>query len=335
MREKIHGSPAPDVEEGTDELLRMLREMLSIRAFETAAFGAARRGEIHGSVHPCIGQEAVAVGICEGMLPGDLLTTTHRGHGHCLARGMDPGRMMAELFGKRDGYCGGKGGSMHLADVGLGVLGADAIVGGGVPVAVGAATAVKLEGKGRAVVTFFGDGAVNQGVIYESLNFAAVHALPVVFVCENNFWSITTPSSTTTSGDGFATRARSFGLGSQVIDGNDVRTVAAAAEEAFHHARTGLGPVALECQTYRWTTHAHFKIEENRPEEEVAEWMRRDPIMRARKYLEELGGLTETEFESLAAVADEEAANALNFARQSPYPNPTSAYDDVLDVAWT
>ena len=233
----------------------MLRSMQTIRRFEERASDDYQAGAIYGVVHCYIGEEAVAVGVCAALNRGDQIISTHRGHGHCLAKGADLNRMMAELYGRQTGYCKGKGGSMHIADFSIGMLGANGIVAGGIPIVTGAGLAAQLEGKGRVAVSFFGDGASNAGPFHESINIAATWKLPMLYVCENNLYSAGTLAAETLALSDVAARAAGYGIPGVVVDGNDVMAVYEAAEAAVNRARAGQGPTLIECKTYRWRGH--------------------------------------------------------------------------------
>ncbi|PYC78895.1 pyruvate dehydrogenase [Streptomyces tateyamensis] len=255
--------------------------MRLIREFETRALALVREGLIVGGTHPYTGQEAVAVGVCAALRTGDQLTSTHRGHGHVLAKGADPGRLLAELLGRENGLNHGRGGSMHAADLSLGILGANGMVGAGAPIAVGAAWAAGRRGRDTVVAAFFGDGALNQGVLLESLNLAAIWRVPVVFVCENNGYATTLPASAGVAGSAVG-RAAAFGIPAETVDGMDVAAVAAAAGRAAARARAGQGPSFLECRTYRF--EGHHTVERRmklsyRDAAEVAAWRARDPLL--------------------------------------------------------
>ncbi|MEU1422244.1 thiamine pyrophosphate-dependent dehydrogenase E1 component subunit alpha [Kitasatospora sp. NPDC005751] len=303
-----------------EQRYRMLR---LIRGFEEQALTLVRSGVITGGIHPYIGQEAVAVGVCAALGPGDRLTSTHRGHGHVLARGVDPRRLLAELAGRVDGLNRGRGGSMHAADLSLGILGANGIVGAGAPIAVGAAWAARQAGDDRVAVSFFGDGALNQGVLLESFNLAAMWRLPVVFVCENNGYATTLPAATAVAGSAVG-RAAAFGIPAVTVDGMDTEAVRAAAEEAVARARSGGGPGFLECRTYRFEGHhtmeRRMKLRYRTPEE-VADWRARDPLPRAAAAIGEVRAA-----ELDASVAAELAA-AEQFALASELPDPEGALD--------
>ena len=304
------------------------RAMLLVRTFEEAILGLNRAGLVAGTAHLYIGMEAIAVGVCSTMEEGDLLTSTHRGHGHALARGLDPGRMMAEILGRADGYCRGKGGSMHITDVSKGMLGSDGIVGGGIPIAVGAALGVRLKKQPSVVFCFFGEGAGNQGSFHEALNFAAIHKLPVVFVCENNLWALSAPFEETTAGHSVAGRAAAYGIPGERVDGNDVEAVYVAAKKAGERARSGDGPTLLECLSYRRQGHSVFTREEIRPADEMDLWSRRDPIQRHRERL--LASIcSAAQLESMEAEVRRTIDTAMEFAKNSPVPDPATAFEDV------
>jgi acetoin:2,6-dichlorophenolindophenol oxidoreductase subunit alpha len=301
------------------------RQMCLIRAFEQALQHLNKAGLVCGTAHLYIGMEAIAVGACAAMNDGDLLTSTHRGHGHCLARGLDAGRMMAEILGRVDGYCGGKGGSMHIADISRGMLGADGIVGGGIPIAVGAALGLRLKNSRSVVVCFFGEGASNQGSFHEALNLAAVQRLPVVFVCENNLWALSAPFAEVTAGGSVAKRSAAYGIFGACVDGNDVDAVFTAVSQAANRARSGSGPSLLECETYRWEGHSVFTRQEIRRQEEIQMWKDRDSIRRYRSKLIDSGTSVKTLDEIDSQVATQ-ISEAVDFAKNSPTPEPERAF---------
>jgi acetoin:2,6-dichlorophenolindophenol oxidoreductase subunit alpha len=307
--------------------LELYRRMLAIRRFEEAAYRAYEQGEIAGTVHVSIGQEAVAVGVISALEPEDVAFSHHRAHGHALAKGVDPRKLMAELFGRSDGVSRGKGGSMHITDVDRGFLGSLAVVGGSLPVAVGAALASRLLEQDRVSVVFFGDGAINQGVLYESLNLAAIWSLPVLFVCENNGYAISVRSDYATGGEGLSERARAFGLSASTVDGQSLLAVREAASEAADRCRSGR-PVLLECRTYRFMGHSRGDPPHGiyRSEEELSEWLTRDPL---EVYSRDVQLSAEECSESDRAVAGL-IDDALAFARSSPAPGA----DDVLADVW-
>lgn len=314
---------------GRNEAVAMYRRMLVIRKFEERAAQCFAAGEIPGFIHLCIGQEASAVGACAPLRTEDLVASNHRGHGHCLAKGADPGLLMAELFGRLTGYCRGKGGSMHLCHVPLGILGTNGVVGAGVPIAVGTALAAQLRGTGQVTVAFFGDGAINTGAVHEGLNLASVWGLPVVFVCENNLYAEFTPQPMHSKEASIAARASGYGLPSVVVDGNDVLAVHAAAVEAIERARRGGGPTLLETLTYRYRGHHEGDPMAYRTKDELEQWRARDPIPRFRAWLLGQGHLDERHDTALVAEVESAIEAATEFARQSPWPAPEQALDDV------
>jgi TPP-dependent pyruvate/acetoin dehydrogenase alpha subunit len=303
--------------------------MTLIREFETLVAELYRSAAIPGFVHTSLGQEAVAAGVCGALTTADWMTTTHRGHGHVLAKGADVNAMMAELFGRSSGLCGGKGGSMHVADPALGILGANAIVGAGIPLAVGAGLSSKLLDQGRVAVAFFGEGAVNQGAFHEAVNLAAIWDLPVVFVCENNLYSEFTDSSTTSRVPSAAARAGTYGIAAESVDGNDVLAVHAAAIKAVGACRAGKGPLLIEAMTYRWHGHYEGDAQRYKPDDEAEGWRRRDPLERARERLR-AEGVREDE---IAAVTEDAAAmvtQAAELARAAADPEEAEAYRHVF-----
>ncbi|MGH7070129.1 MAG: thiamine pyrophosphate-dependent dehydrogenase E1 component subunit alpha [Acetobacteraceae bacterium] len=302
-----------------------LRKMLLIRRFEESAEQAYMRGAIHGTMHLSIGQEASAVGICIALRPSDYITSTHRGHGHCIAKGADPRLMFAELFGKEAGYCRGRGGSMHIADVGSGNLGANGIVGGGLPIATGAALSIKRQKRDDVAVCFFGDGASNEGVFHETLNMASLWRLPVIFVCENNKYGMSVSTERSMAAHHVADRASAYLMPGQRVDGNDLFAVYAAAEEAVLRARAGGGPSLIECETYRIRGHSRSDRNRYRTKEEIEQWRARDPIARLEAHLRDTGMLTAEEIAALHRSVEAEIAAALAFAAETPPPRA----DDV------
>lgn len=312
-----------------DLALDLYRKMRLIRRFEERVVELVNANEIPGIAHEYIGQEAVAVGVCAALRPDDAVTSTHRGHGHLIAKGADIRRMMAELMGRETGYNKGRGGSMHIADVALGVYGANGIVGAGCPMACGVAYVFRQTGD-RVVVSFFGDGAMNQGVVHESLNLAAILDLPVLFVCENNFYAITTPLRAVTRNELWR-RAEAYGMPARPVDGMDVEAVFLAAAEAVARARAGHGPTFLECRTYRYSGHytaeRHLPHLRYRPQEEVEQWRQRDPVLTWRKRLLDNGLATEQQVAALDQAVEEAVEEAVEFARASPWPDPATALD--------
>lgn len=302
-----------------------LRKMLLIRKFEEGAEDSYTRGLIHGTMHLSIGQEASAVGSCMSLSDDDKITSTHRGHGHCVAKGADLGRMFAEFFGKEDGYCRGRGGSMHIADVEKGNLGANGIVGGGLPIAVGAALSAKRLNTGAVTVCFFGDGANNEGAFHEALNMAAVWKLPVVFVCENNRYGMSTSTERSTAVKNIADRAVAYNMPGVTVDGNDFSAVTEAVDTAVAHARAGNGPSLVENLTYRWRGHSKSDRNRYRTKEEIADWMSRDPILQMSALLVEHKVLTEADVAALETETEQVIADAIAFANASPAPTAAEA----------
>jgi pyruvate dehydrogenase E1 component alpha subunit len=305
------------------ETLRSLhRTMLTIRLFEQRVSREFRTGQIPGFVHMYIGEEAVAAGVCANLDESDYVTSTHRGHGHCIAKGCDLGAMMAEIYGRVDGLCKGRGGSMHIADFSRGMLGANAIVGGGIALATGAGLAASVRGSGQVAVAFFGDGAVNQGVLHESLNLAAIWKLPVLYVCENNGFAESTPAAYATSVPDVAQRAAGYGIPGVIADGADVLEVYAAAREAVRRARAGEGPTLLEVKTHRFMGHFEGDPDRYRDEAEREQTRGKDAIaaLRGRLLAERLVG--EAELEQLHAELEAAVSAAVEFAQASPVPDP-------------
>jgi TPP-dependent pyruvate/acetoin dehydrogenase alpha subunit len=309
----------------------LFASMALIRAFETRVAELYRAGEIPGFVHTSLGQEAVAAGVGLALRPDDYLATTHRGHGHCLAKGVDVDGMMAELFAKATGLCHGKGGSMHVADPRLGVLGANAIVGASLPLAVGAALSSKLRRQDRVAVAFFGEGAVNQGMFHEGVNLAAVWDAPVLFVCENNVYAEFTDSRTMSRVPRVADRASAYGVAASTIDGNDVEAVHEAAREAIDRCRTGRGPFLLEAETYRWHGHYEGDAQPYKPAEESEAWRALDPLGIAEGRLRERGEASAEQLEAVHVRARERVEAAVEGARAAPPPAPEEAYANVFD----
>jgi TPP-dependent pyruvate/acetoin dehydrogenase alpha subunit len=304
--------------------------VVRIRRFEERVQKVFRKGRIPGIVHLYIGQEAVAAGVCANLRDDDYITSTHRGHGHCVAKGAAFDRMLAELYGRLDGLCKGKGGSMHVADFERGILGACGIVGGGIPIATGAGLAAKLSGSDRVAVSFFSDGASNEGTFHESLNLAAVWKLPVVYVCENNLYAEFHPASRTTSVVDIADRAHGYGIPGEVVDGMDPAAVYEAAGRAVKRAREGLGPTLMECKTYRFEGHsdgeqAYLGGQTYRSEDEVAEWRERDPLDAIVQLGLQTGCFTQDDLARLEEETRLELDAAVAFAEASPEPTAEDA----------
>jgi TPP-dependent pyruvate/acetoin dehydrogenase alpha subunit len=310
--------------------LRRYARMALIRAFELRVSELYRDGEIPGFVHTSLGQEAVAVGVCDALREDDYIATTHRGHGHCLAKGADPDGMMAELFAKRTGLCHGKGGSMHVADPRRGILGANAIVGASIPLAVGAGLSSKLLAQGRVAVAFLGEGAVNQGAFHEAANLAAIWDLPVLLVCENNLYSEFSDSRRMARITSVAERAAAYGIEAHVIDGNDVEAVRTAASSAVSACRAGTGPVLLEAQTYRWHGHYEGDAQPYKPPDEVAAWKARDPLELAAAAIRDAAGASAEDLERIREQAAATVDQAVARARDAAAPDLQEAYEHVL-----
>lgn len=311
-------------------LLEMQRRMLRIRAFDERASKMVKRGHIPGTVHTSIGQEAQVVGATMALGAGDYMTGNHRSHGHPIGKGSPLGPLMAELQGKTAGVCKGKGGSLHLADFAVGSLGESGIVGSSIPIAMGAALSSQVLGTGAVALAFFGDGAANQGVLYESMNMSGVWRLPVIFLCENNQYALSTPAHTVTSGV-IAERAAGFGLpGIRVEDGQDVLAVHAAVATAVKRARRGEGPTLVEVITYRYNEHSEgLRLgTDYRPVDEREAWLKKDPIVLFRERLIAAGHSVE-ELEALEVAIVAEVDEAVRFAEASPYPDPAAAFDDL------
>jgi pyruvate dehydrogenase E1 component alpha subunit len=301
-------------------LHRALRQMLLIRRFEESAEEAYMRGQIHGTMHLSIGQEASAVGVCLALRDGDYITSTHRGHGHCIAKGADPKLMFAEFFGKETGYCRGRGGSMHIADVESGNLGANGIVGGGLPIAVGAALTIRQRKSKEVAVCFFGDGASNEGAFHEALNMAALWHLPVIFVCENNKYGMSTSTERSMSVANVADRASAYGMPGVIVDGNSVAEVNEAALVAVERARAGEGPTLIECKTYRIRGHSRSDRNRYRTKEEIESWQARDPIALFEAELRKRGRMDDAAIATIRDEVEREIAAGLEFAVASPTP---------------
>jgi TPP-dependent pyruvate/acetoin dehydrogenase alpha subunit len=313
--------------EDGDRLLERYRTMARIRAFEEAVGERFRGGDIHGFVHTSIGQEAAAVGVCATLRDGDYLTTTHRGHGHCIAKGADATAMMAELFGRETGTCHGRGGSMHLAQADLGILGANGIVGAGIPIAVGGGLAAQAAGQGAVAVAFFGEGAVHSGAFHEAVGLAVAWQVPVIFACENNHYAEFTSSHGAWGSPRLVDRAGSYGLPAITVDGNDVLGVEQSLEPLVAAARGGEGPSFVELVTYRMGGHYEGDATPYREDEEVTRWRAADPLTRARLALGALGRIDEAD--AIDADAHDEIAAAVSEALQAPYPDPSTVLEHV------
>jgi acetoin:2,6-dichlorophenolindophenol oxidoreductase subunit alpha len=304
-----------------DDARRVLATMWAIRRFEEAVDEMFARGMLYGTMHLSIGQEASATGACLALRDDDVITSTHRGHGHCIAKGADLGRMMAELLARDTGYCRGRGGSMHIADVSKGNLGANGIVAGGIPIAVGAGLALKLQGTDKVALSFFGDGATSEGAFHESVNLAAIWDLPVVFVCENNHYGMSMSVAEVSRLERVAERAAGYGIPGVTVDGNDVQEVYRAASEAVAHARAGRGPTLIEAITYRWKGHSKSDQNLYRTREEIESWRRRDPIDRFEQAVLEARTLDEAEVQKIRDQARGAVRDAVRTGQAGPPPS--------------
>lgn len=306
-----------------------LESLLAIRFFEEAVDGLFARGLMHGTMHLSIGQEAVATGVCAALRKTDFITSTHRGHSHCIAKGADLTRMMAELLAKQTGYCRGRGGSMHIADVETGNLGANGIVAGGIPIAAGAALAQKMRGLENVVVSFFGDGATNEGAFHEALNLAAVWELPVVFVCENNKYGMSNSTEKSMKIENISQRGAAYGIPGVTVDGNDVDEVYEAAKVAVDRARAGQGPTLIECLTYRHKGHSKSDKNLYRTKEEIEEWKIKDPIGRFETKLVDAGTLTQAEVDEVSETVRNAVRTAIQDASNAPDSDPGELLSSV------
>ena len=315
-------------------LVEMLRKMILIREFDLLAIELRKAKKIYGALHPYVGEEAVAVGVCAALAPTDRITSTHRGHGHCIAKGADINRMMAELFGRADGYCKGKGGSMHIADFAIGMLGANGIVAGGMPIACGAALAAQMEDRGGVAVCFFGDGATGEGEFHETLNISSIWKLPLIFVCENNRYGAGNAVESVRRVTDIELHAPAYGLPGVAVDGNDVLAVRDAAAQAVARAQRGDGPTLLHCKTFRSLFHAMRDVPppETRAPELLAQWKARDhdPVAR---FEDVLIGQRLVAAADVAAIRDQvkrDLEAAVEFAEKSPYPDPNDLLVDMF-----
>jgi len=313
-----------------EQLIDLYRTMVRIRRFEERVCDEFAAGKIVGFVHSSIGQEAAAVGSCTTLRDDDYITSNHRGHGHIIAKGAKTERMMAELFGKKTGYCKGKGGSMHIADVSVGILGATGIVGAGITIAAGVGLSAKMRGTDQVVISFFGDGASNTVKFHEGINMASIWKLPVIYLCENNQYAISVPQSYHQNIADIADRATAYGIPGVVVDGNDVIAVYEAVTEAVARARRGEGPTIVECKTYRHKGHFEGDPTPYRTKEEVDEWKKKDPISKFKDKLTEMGVLAEKQVDEIDREAREEVDRAVKFAEESPWPDPAETLEDVF-----
>ncbi len=310
-----------------DKVLPLYRDMLRIRGFEGKATKLYEQGVLPGFLHSSVGQEAVPVGVSAHLDKDDYITSNHRGHGHVLAKGMEPERMFAELYARTTGYNSGRGGSMHIMDFSLGIVGANGIVGAGVPIATGAGISFQVNGTKQVAVSYFGDGAVNSGAFHEGLNLAAIWSLPVVFVCENNFYAESVPQSYAAK-VGIAERAAAYGIPGVRVDGNDLFAVYDAAKAAVARARKGEGPTLIECQTFRWSGHFVGDPGVYRTKEEVEAWRLKDPLPRVHSWLEQ-HGVTAADLDTMEAAVADEMDRAAERGAAGPRPDPQAATDNV------
>jgi pyruvate dehydrogenase E1 component alpha subunit len=313
-----------------ERLVEIYKTMVNIRNFELKAYSFFEENKLRGSVHLYVGQEAIAATVCSLLRDSDYITSTHRGHGHCIAKGASLDKSMAELMGKETGYCKGRSGSMHIADFSKGNLGANAIVGGGIAIAVGAALAARMKGTDQVAVSFFGDGASNIGVCHEAMNMAGLWKLPVIFVCENNLYGMSVPLHESTSVKDISVRAGGYNMPGYTVDGNDVFAVNEAMEKALKRARSGEGPSLIECKTYRWFGHWTGDPQNYRTREEVEEWKEKCPVKRLREYLISKKILTEDEISEIEAESQREVEEAAKFALDSPEPDTSRVLEDVF-----
>jgi TPP-dependent pyruvate/acetoin dehydrogenase alpha subunit len=310
-------------------MLALMRHMLRIRTFEMQVRKLYMAGQVPGLTHLCAGQEATAVGVCAQLRDSDYIASNHRGHGHCLAKGAEPGALLAEIMGRSAGICGGRGGSLHVFDPAHGNLGTNGIVGGGVPLAAGAAMAIKARGEDGLAVCFFGDGALNQGLVYECMNMASIWRLPVIFICENNGFGEYTASADVTAGTDPLARPAAFDVAAEVVDGMNVLEVAAAFARAARRARAGEGPSFLMCHTYRYEGHHVSDKQSYKSQAEIDEWRAKDPIERHGKYLVESGLASQGDIDALRSDVEREIADAVNFAKASSEPDVATLQEFV------
>ena len=314
----------------SNKLIQMYTTMVRIRQFEDRVYLLFLEGEMPGTIHLYQGQEAVAAGVCANLSKEDLITSTHRPHGHAIAKGVSLRSLMAELFAKKTGCCEAKGGSMHMGDMDVGMLPAIAIVAGGIPIATGLALASKMMSLNRVAVSFFGDGATNEGAFHEAVNMGAIWNLPIVYVCENNLYGASTHQSKVMKIKNVAERASSYGIPGKIADGNDILSVYQAAKEAISRAREGKGPTLLECKTYRRGGHSRSDACKYRLKEEEKVWLAKDPIPQARKKLIQMGILTEKSAKEIEEKVRKEIEDAIEYARKSPSPEPEDTLVNVF-----
>jgi len=313
-----------------EEAAKLLRQMYQIRFFEDKIMELLGQNMIDGGSHLYAGEEAVAVGSCAGIRPDDWIASTHRGHGHAIAKGGQISELMAEIFGKVTGCCKGKGGSLHLCDPNTGNLGATGIVGANIPIAVGAALALKKDKKDSVVLCYFGDGAINQGVFHESMNMAAVWKLPVVFICENNLYGMSGAVSRVTTTNDLYTRSSAYGVPGEAVDGMDVLAVKEIVMKYAERARKGEGPSLIECKTYRYYGHSRSDPRAYRTKDEEKEWQGKDPIPKFRAKVIPAGIMSEAECDDVRAEVKQEIEDAVRFAINSPWPKPEEVMEDLF-----
>jgi TPP-dependent pyruvate/acetoin dehydrogenase alpha subunit len=312
-----------------DTALHYLLQMCQIRAFEEQAEQSYMAGKVHGTMHLSIGQEASAVGSLAALQPTDYILSNHRGHGHCIAKGADLNIMMAEFYGKANGYCRGRGGSMHIADVASGNLGANGVVGGGIPMAVGVGLGLKMQKGGKILMSFFGDGAASSGAFHESMELSVLYQVPVVYVCENNQYAMSFPVNRWTTSQRLASFAACYGMPGKAVDGNDLLAVLKDVNEAVQYTRSGQGPSLVVCDTYRWRGHSKSDRNRYRTQEEIDDWKAKDPIERFIKYTMNKKILTENEIEKVKAQARDDIEKARQFAESSPDPDVATLEEGV------
>ncbi len=325
----LFGHNGAPLSQSADTAQTTLAGMWAVRLFEEAVDSLFARGLMHGTMHLSIGQEASAIGACAALEHTDFITSTHRGHGHCIGKGADLTRMMAELLAKQTGYCRGRGGSMHIADASTGNLGANGIVAGGIPIAAGAALAQKMKGTDRVVMCFFGDGATNEGAFHEAVNLAAIWDLPVIFVCENNKYGMSFSTEKSMKVENISDRAAAYGIPGITVEGNDADAVYAACHEAVQRARAGHGPTLVENITYRWKGHSKSDKNLYRTKEEIEDWKHKDPIVKFENRVIEQGVLTLEDCDAIAADIREKTRVAITEATTAPDSDPAELLSSV------
>jgi len=314
-------------------MIEMLEKLIKIRKFEEKSIQLYKSGKIWGYLHPCIGQEAVPVGACYAIEKKDYIVSNHRGHGHCIARGADIKKMMAELFGKSTGYCGGRGGSMHIIDIELGILGENGIVGGGIPISVGAGISCKMDKKGSVVICFFGDGASNNGVFHEALNMSAIFKLPVIYICENNMYAISMCSKDSVACGDVGKRSDAYGIPGYIIDGSDLLEVYKTVSNAVRYARDGGGPSLIEAKTYRFYGHHPNDPAEYRGKEEVEYYTtKKDPLVNFKNKLLKERIITKEELKIIEDKINKDIESAVNFALESPEPELKKFLEEMQSI---